>query len=151
MSNGQDAGKVHSEVTRSRRRQYLFHVKHHGQGGRNASQWLPALTEAEEFNVFDDGDFFDFANEHGSLYGIRHPVNGTILPLGTWKQQVAFFPVVREGEPWHGYPLYPIAENGPDRGMGQQQLPPKEVLRKIANVMALTRSQCKRLSKGDFA
>jgi hypothetical protein len=56
---------IYELVTRRSGFQYLFTTKHHG-GDAGASCWLPALSLAEEFVVFDDADGHGLADDEGS-------------------------------------------------------------------------------------
>jgi hypothetical protein len=71
--------------------------------------------------------------------------------LGTWNQQVAEFPVAREGEAWHGYPLYPLKELGPENRRGEKHRPKNVVFDKMVRAGLITPRQRRRLLKGDYA
>ena len=56
MSIGETSGPIHPVPTRRSEYRYLFYDKHHGRGGPDAAQWLPSLSQDEEFAVFDLAD-----------------------------------------------------------------------------------------------
>src|SRR5438067_1620202 len=117
---------VHAEVTGRSGYQYQFTPKHHG-ADPGAAQWLPDLTLAEEFAVFNAADQHDLSDDDGRLYGVQPDDGDGLRYLGTWNQQVAEFPVAREGEAWHGYPLYPVSELAPQDRQGEKYRPAKAV------------------------
>lgn len=141
---------VHDQRTQRSAYQYQFTPKHHGAVAGTA-QWLPELTLAEEFAVFDTADLHELSDDDGNLYGLARTEDGGLRYLGTWNQQLAEFPVAREGEPWHGYPLYPVNDDAPENRRGQKHRPAKEVFAKMRNAGLITRSQRKRLMKGKHA
>ena len=59
--------------------------------------------------------------------------------------------MAREGEAWHGYPLYPLNELGPENRRGEKYRPEKTVFDKMVDAGLITRSQRRRLLKGDYA
>jgi hypothetical protein len=150
MSFGGVSGAVHPEATRRSGYRYQFYNKHHGRGSLDAAQWLPALSREEEFAVFDTADMNELSDERGWFYGIR-PRNesGDIPDLGTWGQQLAEFPFARPNEAWHGYPLWPLVEEGPQNRGGEQSRPAKRVFDRMEAVGLLTHRERKRLYKGD--
>ena len=141
----------HPIPTRRSRYRYLFTSKHHGGGDQNAARWSLELSENEEFSVFDIADEHDLSDERHWLYGVFRKDNGELRDVGTVNQQMAAFPFTAEGQPWHGYPLWPIAEFAPGPLRGEKHRPPKEVFEKMVNVGLLTIRQKKRLWKGDHA
>ncbi len=150
MATGETSGPIHPITTRRSGHYYLFYVKHHG-GDRDAARWLPTLTRNEEFAVFDTADFHDLSDDVGYLYGVRKGLEGEVLELGTWGQQVAEFPFARLNAPWHGYPLYPLKEAGPKNRPGEKHRPSKEVFLKMEAAGLITVQQRKRLRKGNHA
>jgi hypothetical protein len=141
---------VHGTLTGRSNYRYQFTPKHHGADG-TAAQWLPNLSLDEEFAVFDEADEHEISDEEGRLYGVQRDTEGELRYLGTWNQQVAEYPVAREGEAWHGYPLYPLIELGPENRRGQKGRPAKEAFDKMARAGIITRGQRRRLLKGDHA
>jgi hypothetical protein len=141
---------VHGTLTGRNQYRYQFTPKHHG-GDANAAQWLPSLSLEEEFSVFDGADEYDLSDDDGRLYGMLTDGDEGFRTIGTWNQQVAEFPHAREGEAWHGYPLYPLIELGPENRRGQKGRPAKEVFDKMARAGLITRSQRRRLLKGEYA
>jgi len=141
---------LHNAVTQRRQLQYLFAAKHHG-ADRTAARWLPILTAAEEFSVFDGADLEDLSDGRGWLYGVLRNGLGNLLFLGTWNQQIAEFPSAREGFPWHGYPLYPLRGVGPENRRGERMRPSLEVFGKMVESGVLTPRQKKRLARGKHA
>jgi hypothetical protein len=151
MSTGESSGPIHPVPTRRSGHRYLFYDKHHGRGGSDAAQWLPSLTQQEEFDIFDTADEHEFSDDRGWLYGIGRDGEGNVLALGTWGQQVAEFPQARAEEAWHGYPLWPLKKLGPQNRKGERQRPSKRVFLRMEEAGLLTSRDRKRLYKGDFA
>ncbi len=148
MSTGETAGPIHPVPTQRSGYRYFFYIKHHG-GDRGAAQWNPSLGPEEEFSVFDSADLHELSDERGWLYGIGRDAGGGMLELGTWGQQVAEFPLARPDEFWHGYPLWPLNEDGPDNRKGEQYRPSRDVFRRMEEANLLTSRERKRLYKGD--
>jgi hypothetical protein len=138
--------EVHATPTHRSGLTYQFTPKHHG-AEATAAQWLPSLSLAEEFAVFDLADQHDLSDADGRLYGLR-PAEGGLGTLGTWDQQVAEFPTARDGELWHGYPLYPLVEFGPKNRRGERGRPAKVVFDKMVEAGLITRGQRRRLLGG---
>jgi hypothetical protein len=134
------------ETTRSG---YRYHCtpKHHGQDP-NAAQWLPALTLDEEFAIFNAADEHDLSDEGGQLYGVQQQGEG-LGYIGIWHEQVAEFPFAREGEAWHGYPVYPLVDEGPEYRRGERSRPAGIVFSKMVRAGLISPSQRRRLMKGD--
>jgi hypothetical protein len=150
MSVGETSGPIHPITTERSGYRYLFYDKHHGRGGPDASQWLEGLSKDDEFGVFDVADQHDLADERGWLYGTRpRHVAGHIPDLGTWGQQIAEFPLARSSEPWHGYPLWPLVEEGPDNRKGEKARPSKSVFIRMEAAGLITQRERKKLYKGD--
>ena len=149
MATGADSGPIHPSATRRSEYRYLFSSKHHGHGGSDAAQWLPTLSPDAEFSVFDTADFHGVSDEGGSLYGVLIDENRKISSLGTGYQQVAKFPSARLGEPWHGYPLWPLGEETPPNRRGEKHRPSKVVFLKMETAGLLSARDRKRLWKGD--
>jgi hypothetical protein len=128
---------------------YFFYDKHHGRGGPEASRWLPELSDDDEFAIFDQADLLDLSDEHGNLYGIRVGLehDREVLPLGTRQQQIAKFPISRQGTPWHGFPLGPLEYRTSGPAPPVRDLP-GEPLSKMVNHGLLTGAQRRRLLKG---
>lgn len=142
--------ELHPTRTEQNDYSYWFTTKHHG-GDRTAAQWLPSLSLDEEFAIFNEADEHGLADEDGNLYGIRRDNEGDVLYIGTLKQQVAEFPHARQGEAWHGYPHYPLIELGPANRRGQRGRPARVVFDLMVQAGIITRSQERRLLKGDHA
>jgi hypothetical protein len=136
------------ETTRSGYR-YQPTPKHHGQDP-NAAQWLPALTLDEEFAIFDAADEHELADEEGNLYGVQRE-GDSLRYIGSWHEQVAEFPFARDGETWHGYPVYPLVDEGPEKLRGERSRPAGMVFSKMVHAGLISRSQRRRLMKGDHA
>ncbi len=150
MSFGESSGPIHPVPTRRSGYRYLFYDKHHGRGGPDAAQWLPNLSRDDEFTVFDMADRDEISDERDWLYGMlpRH-AEGYILDLGTWGQQVAEFPPARANDAWHGYPLWPLGEEGPANRKGEKGRPSKSVFLRMEVVNMITRRERKKLYKED--
>ena len=151
MPIGEDSGPIHPDTTRKYKYRYLFSNKHHGRGGSKAAQWLPTLSDDEEFSVFDEAVFHGISDQHGRLYGVRITTNQEVLYVGTLGEQIAIFPHTRPGETWHGYPLWPLREAGPANKQGEDRRPSKEVFQKMEERIKLKPRDRKRLWKGNHA
>lgn len=131
-------------------KRYLFHPKHHGCDNR-AARWLLALSLDEEFGVFDGADQHSLADDGGNLYGVLAAA-GEVQDVGTCGEQVAAFPAARDGEPWHGYPAYPLLlGNASGNRSGESGRPPRSVLDGMLTAGLLTQAQRRRLAKGEPA
>lgn len=142
--------EIHAEVTRRSRYRYQFTPKHHG-ADRNAAQWLPGLSLAQEFSVFDLADEHELSDDRGRLYGLLMTADAGVQFIGTRNEQVAEFPVAREGEPWHGYPVYPLASADVSRRGGESGRPAKAVFVRMEQVGLLSVQERKRLMRGKYA
>jgi hypothetical protein len=91
--------------------------------------------------VFEGADNREIMDEAGNLYGAL-PEGQSLRFLGTRWQQVAKFPLVAVGQPWHGYPVWPVGEDERNR-------PPKTVLNKMTETGLISASMRRRLMKGD--
>ena len=58
--------------------------------------------------IFDGADLNELFDGSGSLYGVQQNAEGGLRTIGKWNEKVAEFPMARAGEPWDGYPLYPL-------------------------------------------
>jgi hypothetical protein len=141
---------VHETLTRRSQYAYQFTPKHHGADG-DAAQWRPELTLEEEFAVFDLADEHELSDHDGQLYGLQQGGDDALRHLGIWDEQIAEFPSAREGEAWHGYPVYPLVELGPRNRRGQKCRPQKMVFDKMILAGLITRNQRQRLLKGKHA
>ncbi len=130
--------------------EYELTPKHHGTDP-GAARWLPELTAEEEFLVFDSADLHDISDERRWLYGVLRIDTEELRFLGTWNQQLAEFPFADEGCAWHGYPLYPLKDQGPENRRGQEGRPSKVVFEKMVQEGLLSKREKKRLMKGDHA
>ncbi|MBX9622775.1 MAG: hypothetical protein K2X82_03080 [Gemmataceae bacterium] len=128
---------------------YQFTPKHHDGRDPDAARWLPELTREEEFGVFDAADAIEIADAAGNLYGVLRG-DGKLRPLGTCEERLAEFPVARPGEPWHGYPVYPVNEDGPENRRGLTCRPAKEVFARLVETGLLSKRERRRLSGGRF-
>lgn len=146
MAGGGNSGPIHHARAVRSQYEYLFYVKHHGQGGPNDAQWLEEVTQDEEFHVFDEADRLELFDEGGNLYGLLLEGSGRLRVLGTWRQQLARFPAASAGQPWHGYPHWPIGEEGPANR--RKQATPKSAMTRMVAAGLLTRSQATRLRGG---
>jgi hypothetical protein len=148
MSVGETSGPIHPVRTVRSGYHYQFYDKHHGQD-RHAAQWLPEITRQEEFAIFEAADSNDISDERGWLYGIRPRDDANnIQELGTWGQQLAEFPFARRNETWHGYPLWPLIEMGPENRRGEKLRPAKVVFFRLEGAGMLSPQERKRLNKG---
>lgn len=150
MSVGESSGPVHPDRTRRSGYAYQFYDKHHGRGAPDAARWLPEIGHNEEFRIFDVADWNEIHDEDGRLYGVRTRTQDGDLPdLGTWGQQIAEFPVARENEAWHGYPLWPLLQGSPQNRKGEKSRPSKVVFSRMIEVGMLTTRERKRFLKGE--
>lgn len=134
----------HPQPTRRHHYTYRFTQKHHG--GHGDSQWLPTLSEDDEFAVFDRADELELSDEGGNLYGALRGGEESLRTLGTYQQQIAKFWNQPEGMPWHGFPAWSIKKEGP--GNLRKQRPPKEVFDKMVEVGLITEAMRSRLKGG---
>src|SRR5208337_4722330 len=74
---------------------YFFYDKHHTPNHVDDAQWLPSLSHADEFAIFNQADIHIIEDAKGNLFGIRRSPDGIVLPLGTELQEVAEFPYTR--------------------------------------------------------
>jgi hypothetical protein len=144
---------IHGEPTRRSGYQYQFTPKHHGGpgSGPNEAQWLTSLSLAEEFAIFDGADEHEISDGDGHLYGVERDGPGSLRHIGVWDEQVAKFPVTRQGEAWHGYPAYPLVDEGPEYRRGQKGRPDGAVFTKMVRAGIISPTQRKRLMKGHHA
>jgi hypothetical protein len=150
MSVGESSGPIHPVPTQRNGYRYQFYDKHHGRGGPDAAQWLPSLSREEEFAVFDSADLNELSDEQGRMYGIGSRDETDQIPdLGTLGEQVAEFPYARPNETWHGYPVWPLVQAGPENRRGEMSRPSKEVFQRMVDVGLLTLRERKHLYKGD--
>lgn len=142
MGSGESSGPIHPEPTRRSGYLYLFYDKHHGRGGPDASQWLPAPSHDDEFAIFDTADHHQISDDPLWLFGVWVRIGEKLPHLGTRGQKIAAFrPHVRDGE-WHGYPLYPM------KGLGQTYRPSKLVFHKLLEADLISLQELRRLRKG---
>jgi hypothetical protein len=103
----------HPTRTQRNGHRYLFTAKHHG-GDKRAAMWLPEISQETEFSIFDNADLHQIADSRVWIYGVLLDGNGKVQDIGTWSEQVAEFqPSPAAGDPWHGYPQWPVDEIGP--------------------------------------
>ncbi|MFO0928748.1 MAG: hypothetical protein U0736_17295 [Gemmataceae bacterium] len=138
---------IHGDATDKHQYRYQFTPKHHG-ADPDAAQWIPALALDDEFSVFNTADEHDLVDEEGRLYGVL-PERDTLRDLGTWAQQVAEFPAARDGEAWHGYPIWAVSGLAPPNRRGERMRPGKAVFDRLRDVGLITERMRKRLYKGD--
>ncbi len=142
--------QIHHRATRTNGLPYQFTPKHHGMDA-SAAQWLVAMTLDEEFGVFDEADHHALSDGRSWLYGIWPDGQGGLRSLGTLNQQVAEFPYADPPGPWHGYPLYPLRGLGPDNRRGERLRPEKAVFDKMLAAGVISKTQRRKLMKGDYA
>ncbi len=141
---------VHNRRTTRSEYQYQFTPKHHG-AGPGAARWLQELSLDEEFDIFDAADEHELSDDDGRLYGVQRDGEDSLRYIGIWHEQVAEFPLAREGEAWHGYPVYPLVDEGPENRRGQRSRPANIVFGKMVRAGLISQSQRRRLMKGDHA
>jgi hypothetical protein len=150
MSPSREAPE-HPEVTRRGRLRYIFHPKHHLGGLRSVAQWSPHISQVEEFGIFDAADRLEIADGSGNLYGVLLSIDGEVRAIGTWDEQVAFFPVAGANEPWHGYPLFPANESLAKRKPPPKRNVPVAVFRRMSATGMLSIDDSNRLARGRHA
>jgi hypothetical protein len=143
--NGRVPGPVYPEHTSVNRRCYFFYDKHHTPANNDDAQWLPGLSQAEEFAVFELADRHDLSAHNGDLFGLRMH-EGAALDLGMLGEKVASFPFARGETPWHGFPSWPLAKGGGPSG--RKYLAPRQVLKKMEAVNLINAKQRRRLEAG---
>jgi hypothetical protein len=149
MASGEDPCPEHHEPTRSSGFRYCFSIAHHGRGVSDDSQWIVGLRQDEEFSIFDESDRLHFSDSKGHYFGLRRSPEGVILDLGTQGEQIAKFWNPVKNNPTHGFPLWPLGDEGPENR--KQEPPPREALLLMEHERLLSKSQTKRLLKGDRA
>jgi hypothetical protein len=151
MSTGETSGPTHPvpAIVGDREYRYQFYTKHRG-GDLRAAQW--SVSQDVEFDVFNLAVLNDLSDERGNFYGVSRDFDGDdLLELGTWGQQVAEFPLARVNESWHGYPSWPVDDDGPQNRRGQEFRPSKEVFNKMESQGIISKKERRRLDKGDPA
>ena len=143
-----NAISVHPQTTRRRHLSYMFHPKHHG-GDSRASRWCSDVKDAEEFSVFDLGDFHDIADERANLFGVLRGSDGFLRMIGLWNEQIGEFPFARPGENWHGYPCWSLNEMAPQNRRNPNLKPGRIVFDKLLERGLITEQERKRLINGD--
>ena len=138
----------HARATLNGKR-YLFTAKHHGGGSRGDARWLPDLSEDDEFAVFETADRLEVQDVTGNLYGVQ-PIEDGLRYLGTFGQQVAYFPLASAGSPWHGYPLWPLNSEAAPNRRGNRYKAPDEIYDKMVEVGLISIRMRKVLKRGDF-
>ena len=146
MPNGAHPGSLHPVVTQRSGFQYFFYTKHHQPNNATDAQWETAVSQNEEFAVFDLADLHDLSEPNGDLFGLHLGAGPSILILGTRGEQVAEFPVQAASQAWHGYPLFPIAKRG--TAPKRKNPIPADALDKMEQVGLLTAAQKNRLKGG---
>jgi|ERR1019366_507172 hypothetical protein len=146
MTNGAHPGPLYPFATQRSGFQYFFYAKHHQPNNTTDAQWAPALTQDEEFAVFDLADLNDLTEPNGDLFGLHRSPEKRILILGTRGEQVAEFPATDHGQAWHGYPLFPIAKRG--RGAKRKNPIPNEALDRMEQAGLLKPQEKNRLKGG---
>jgi hypothetical protein len=141
----------HFARTRRSGFRYLFTARHHG-GDTTAAMWLPSLDRDTEFSIFDLADLHDIFDDRGWLYGVLPSDDGDLRDIGTWNEQVAEFqPGTPDGDPWHGYPKWPVAEIGPPNRRKPKCRPTREVFDRMVAAGMINRIQRKQLLNGRHA
>ncbi len=141
----------HSQRTSENGLRYQFTPKHHGgPRSKGQTQWVPSLTFAEEFSIFDEADAFGILDGKGNMYGVLRDGHEELRAVGAGEEQVAKFPRARSG-PWHGYPCWPINKSGPTNRNKQEMYAPKRVFDLLQEAGLITEEQRDRLKKGDHA
>ena len=144
MSVSGEPGHIHPIPTRRSGHRYFFYNKHHGWGGPKAARWSMELGEEQEFGIFNQADELDIRDAQGNLYGVWR-VGEDLRALGTRGQQIAKFPRAHPGQPWHGFPSFPLRdETEPHPPV---RFPPREVFERMERTGAIDRLDRKRFEK----
>jgi hypothetical protein len=139
---------IHPVVTGQSGYRYQFTPKHHG-GDICAAMWLPEISLDAEFALFDEADRLQILDSRGWLYAVVRDMNGDLMSIGTWDEQVAEFQFPSPAtDPWHGYPQWAIEETGPPNRRKQQYCPEKDVFNRMVEMGMISRIQRKRLLAG---
>lgn len=146
MASGEDPCPEHPEPTQSSGFRYCFSIAHHGRGVPDDSQWIDGLSQDEEFSLFDESDRLHLSDSKGHYYGLRRSPDRVILDLGTQGEQIAKFWNPIRNNPTHGFPLWPLGDEGPENR--KQEPPPRKTLSRMRQVGLLNPEQRKRLNKG---
>ncbi len=103
-------------TTRLNKKKYLSRSKHHQHSREKFSKWLSQPIEVETFDNAEYGTIVSGQNEewicdNGHMWGFIKR-SGSIIAVGTEKQQFGFFPKVQnpQSDDWHGYPVIPFKE-----------------------------------------
>ncbi len=138
----------HSASTQRSGYRYFFYAKHHG-GDAKAAMWLASISRDLEFSIFNQGDLHEILDERGWIYGILLDDDGDLREIGTWDEQVAEFqPGAAVGDPWHGYPQWPVDRLGPANRRKQQCCPDTAVFDRMQAVGMINKVQRKRFLTG---
>jgi hypothetical protein len=108
------------------------------------------VSEDDQFAVFARADDLDVVDENGDLYGVQRVGEDGLRYLGTFDQQVGFFPLSSAGSPWHGYPLWPLNEAAASNRRGDKCKPPNTIFDRMVDVGLITVRMRKLLKRGDF-
>ena len=146
MASGEDPCPMHPKPTRLSSFRYCFFTAHHGRGAPDDAQWVENLSLDDEFAIFDLSDWHKLSDEKGHYYGLRRSDDGMILTLGTDGEQIAKFWNPLNNNPTHGFPLLPVAADGPANR--KQTVVPRIALLKMESVGLLEPTQRKRIQKG---
>jgi hypothetical protein len=143
----------HTRPTEKNRNRYWFTAKHHAlRDVSEHSQWSRDLSEDDEFSVFELADNNELADDSGDLYGVLLSGMHTLRTLGRIGEQIGFFWEPSPGSScWHGFPVYPLNENGlPEQQQKKRIWPPKSVIAKMNECGVITTSMRKRLNSKRF-
>jgi hypothetical protein len=129
--------------TRTRAFTYVFTEKHHhGPTSKGQANWLLEVALADEFWIFEEADQHNYVDDGGDLFGMLKTSDSRAHEIGTRGEQVAIFYQPTSGNPWHGHPSYPIANQG------QKGRPHNLVFARMVETRLLTVAQARRLKKG---
>ena len=128
----------------SRGLRYIFMEKHHGgPSAPGQAQWLPSLSFETEFWIFDQANIQNFKDKDGRLFGMLKEPTSVCEIIGTRDEQIARFEPPSAGNPWHGFPVYPLSGvKGRSKFAGR---PRPEVFARMVEVGLITEEQARRL------
>lgn len=141
----------HNATTRTSGHRYIFMAKHHG-GDPDAGTWLPEISQATEFSIFEAADSWQSSDERGRLYGVLSNGRRGLRMIGTWDEQVAEFqPGSTATQAWHGYPQWALVPVGPPNRRKQICTPDRTVFNRMVDLGVITKLQRKRFLAGRTA
>ena len=129
-----EAHDIYQRFTQLNELSYCFTPKHHGgRDSRNAT-WLPELSRAEEFMVFDMADNHQLADASGNLYGFGLKNREAFVKFMNSAYGMSISPdfgMRIRSRIGTGIRCGRVGENGPENRTTQKYCPPKSVFERI--------------------